>query len=141
MKYWIQRHDYSAQDFPEATADEAAAAFSGFDWAGELAAAGPEQGRDCPPGIGFHNGFGEAANPDPMLLHICPNDADSVLFHFHHDRHETRWLFGLLKGTAERIHTVQDYPTRRVPDLIRLFFKGRTDEILAIPGETATVSF
>lgn len=139
MKYWIQRHDYSAQDFPETSLDEAVAAFKGFDWAAELAAGNPDQKCDCPPGIGFHNGFGEADNPSPMLLHICPNDDDSVYFNFHFGRREARWLFGLLKGTEEQIHYVDDYPVSHVPDLIRAFFEGGLDDILAIPGETSTL--
>jgi hypothetical protein len=139
MKYWIQRHDYSGQDFPKVSADEAIAAFSDFDWATELAAGAPDPERNCPPGIGFHNGFGEAENPDPMLLHICPKDLENVSFHFHFGRREARWLFGLLKGSEEQIHDVEDYPIRLIPELIRTFFEGGIDDILAIHGRTSTL--
>lgn len=136
MRYWIQRHDYTSQDFPAVDLDGAVAAFRDYGWAAELAAGGPEDGRNCPSGMGIHNGFGDLDNDDPRLLHICPFNETSVFFHLHYDRRETKRLFGLLTGRNQRDHYVETYPLEDVPHLIRLFYQGRLDDILAIPGET-----
>lgn len=72
FSYWIQKHDYSSGNTRDVTVQEAVEVYVGFDWQHELAAYDENaEDRNCPPGIGFHNGF-DGSNPEAMLLHICP---------------------------------------------------------------------
>lgn len=70
--YWIQRHDYSSDEKIGISVGEAIQAFTEFDWAGELAKFDiSEQDKNCPPGMGIHNGFNRSQS-DAVLLHMCP---------------------------------------------------------------------
>ena len=126
--YWIQKHDYSSEDFSDVTADQAIMAYAAFDWRRELASYDEEaEDRDCPPGIGFHNGYGHG-NPEAMLLHICPKDARTVFINFHRrSRKHSRW-FG--KGSVEDVRYAESVGGALVPDLIRSFFALDQDSIL-----------
>lgn len=128
FSYWIQRHDYSSEDFSDVTAEEAVMAYAAFDWRRELDAFDPyDEDRDCPPGIGFHNGF-DGSNPEAQLLHICPMNARTVFLHFHRrSQRRSRW-FG--EASVEDVRHAECVGGTLVPGLIRSFFVLDQDSIL-----------
>lgn len=132
--FWIQRHDYSiSREEKKASLRDAVEAFENHNWDRELAAfVEGDTEWNCPPGIGYHNGYDRNV-PGTMLLHICPKDADTVFFSFHHTLSVDRKMFGLLKDVKEEVKHVAEFPRDRMPELIRWLFTGRTDWILETP--------
>lgn len=137
--YWIQRHDYSiAREEHKVSLRDAIEAFENFDWGSELAIFNEDDvERNCPPGIGFHNGY-ERSSAGTMLLHICLKDADTVFFSFHHSLSVDKKMFGLLKDVKEDVNQVADFPRDKAPELIRWFFTGRTDWIVETPESVSS---
>ena len=128
FSYWIQKHDFSAEDFSDVTVQEAIEAYVRFDWQRELAAYDENaEDRSCPPGIGFHNGF-DGNNPEAMLLHICPKDAATVFFNFH--RRSQKRILGLWRTTSDDVRYAESVAGALVPDLIRSFFALDQEPIL-----------
>ncbi|MDJ0609742.1 MAG: hypothetical protein QNJ67_12265 [Kiloniellales bacterium] len=128
FSYWIQRHDYSAENFGDVTADEAIRAYADYDWGSELAAYDEDSDdRDCPPGIGFHNGY-DGSNPEGMLLHICPLDATTVFLNF--QRKTARRLLGVFPVMVDDVHYAEAVQAVLVPDLIRSLFALDPEPIL-----------
>ena len=126
--YWIQKHDYSAEDTSDVTVEQAVAAYLEFDWRPELAAYDEtDEGRNCPPGIGIHNGY-DGSNPEAMLLHICPRDETTVFFNFHR-RSQSRFL-GLWQTSSEDTDYAERVASALVPDLIRALFAHDPTPIL-----------
>jgi hypothetical protein len=79
MRYWIQRADFSSDDFEPVDLVGAERILRNHDWRTALGfmralarSHGEESGEYCPPGIGF-------ARDDGRLLHICPNENGTAL--------------------------------------------------------------
>ena len=135
VDYWIQRHDYeTAEEGGSVSSRQAVELFQGFDWPVEFAAYDEaNDARNCPPGIGLDDGYAEG-RPDGRLLHICPNDGDTVFFNFHYSRERKLW--GLFPSLSKEIHYVNSLPVARVPELIEWFFEGMNEMILEL-GSTS----
>ncbi|MDB4444228.1 hypothetical protein N9174_02700 [bacterium] len=130
FSYWLQKHDYESEETENVSLNQAISAFNDFDWDGELNANTdkPENGGDCPPGIGYHNGFGSKS--DGMLLHICPIDSETIFFNFHYS--VSKRFLGLVPYRADKIHYVARYRRNKVDELIRYLFSGNIESILNI---------
>ena len=128
--YWIQRHDYSADDVSESSLEQTIKAFNDFDWALELSQFKENvEGKDCPPGIGINNG--KPLNEERgFLLHICPIDKHKIFFNFHYQKPSS--IFGISTGTSAEIHHVTGYPKSEVSNLIKQFYAGKYDQLIAI---------
>lgn len=130
--YWIQKYDYSVTETKEVSLQEAIQAFHQVDWEQELYAFHhdePEEGKNCPPGIGFHTGFD--VDPSATLLHICPIDDAQVMFTFHYPY--TKKVLWLFPRQYRKVHAVASYPIDQVDALIELFFQQADNEIQSIP--------
>lgn len=128
FSYWIQRHDYSSEGVNDVTAQQAIEAYARFDWRRELAAYDEDaEDRDCPPGIGFHNGY-DGDNPEAMLLHICPKDAATVFLFF--QRRSQKRVLGLWNVEIEDERYADTVAGTLVPGLIRSFFALDPESIL-----------
>ena len=80
ISYWIQRADFSTQDFTAESELEVLKVLSAHDWEGELGFRRQleSEGKECcDPGIGILPG-------DGRILHICPVDIDPVYLHYHY---------------------------------------------------------
>jgi hypothetical protein len=130
FSFWIQKHDYSSIEKADVSENEAINAFKNFDWENELKsfADDPALGKDCPAGIGIHNGFGQ--NKNAVLIHICPKDKDSVFFNFHY--HKKRKFIGLFPYFTEEIKYAESFQFENVPELIHAAFNGNYDYILKL---------
>ena len=128
FNYWIQRHDYSSAEVTKVSVNETINAFLKFDWGHELKSIvnDPTQEKDCPPGIGIHNGFGKRKNA--MLLHICPIDTASVFFNFHYPQ-KLKFL-GIFNYRIESTKYVEFYSFAKVPEIIHALFNEKLDSIL-----------
>ncbi len=125
-RYWIQRHDYSSEEFDAASAQIVVDAFEAFDWSSEvkLAEAG-EDDRDCPPGLGLHDGFGD--HNDATLVHICPQADGTLTVNAH-------WpvpgkILGLFNVTKREVHFSEGIARDQVFRLIEPMFVGRPERI------------
>ena len=128
MKCWIQKADYTADERDDVTLDEALRMFAECAWPAELANVDIDSGgkRDCTPGIGISNSM-DLRKPASRLIHICPND-ESTCFINHHVTSPRRTLWILPAWQVERNH--KDFLMADVPDLIRLFFDNKEQELL-----------
>ncbi|MEM7221648.1 MAG: hypothetical protein AAF495_01630 [Pseudomonadota bacterium] len=129
FSYWIQCHDYGSEDFGAVSLNGAIEAFESFDWARVLALFDEDDdARNCPPGMGLHDGFG-SGNPETRLLHLCPIDEQSLFFNLHYPR-KRKWL-GFIPTKSQEIHYANPYPRRQVPLLIRQFAEDDLAAIIA----------
>src|SRR5688572_20699513 len=107
FNYWIQKHDYSAEEANNVTLSEAIRAFQSFDWASEL---GEQQegvdGKDCSPGMGINNGI--PLNEQGTFLHICPLNGEFVFFHFNYTKPEK--FLGIFEFQRSIVYYVPKYP-------------------------------
>lgn len=122
MKYWIQKHDFSADDFEAKSIEEIIEAFENFDWAKELASVSDEGDKNCPPGLGVRT--------SDCILHICPVDKTTVFFNYTYT--VAGKILGLFNRIKDQTHYVPKYPVNEVPNLLRLYATSRQNEILAI---------
>ena len=131
MKCWIQKPNYDHVDLDNVTLETAISCFADFDWAQVLdeRKSGVAGASDCPPGVGYAT-HPTLCTPGARLLHICPNDLKTVMFHFH--RTMPHRILGFIPSFKQEVHTVKEYPFEKVPDLITLLFEGREDAILEI---------
>lgn len=128
FNYWIQKHDYSSIEETDVSEIDTINAFKNFDWENELKSFedDPALEKDCPAGIGIHNGFGQ--NKNAILLHICPKDKDSVFFNFYYP--QKRKFIGIFPYTEEKKYYLESYPLEKLPELIHEVFKLNFDFIL-----------
>ncbi len=128
--YWIQRHDYSAEDVSESSFEQTIKAFNNFDWELELSQFKENvEGKDCPPGIGVTNGK-PLDEKGGFLLHICPIDKNRVFFSFHFQKPSS--FFGISMGTSAEVHHVDEYPRSEASSLIKQFYDEKYDHFLEI---------
>ena len=128
--YWIQRHDYSADDVSDSSLEQTMKAFNDFDWDLELSQFNENiEGKDCPPGIGINNGI-PLNEKRGFLLHICPIDKQKIFFNFHYQKPSS--IFGIRIGTSSEVYNVAEYPKSEVPNLIKQFYAGKYNQILEI---------
>ena len=130
FSYWIQKHDYSSIEETDVSENDTVNAFKAFNWENELKSFedDPALGKDCPAGIGIHNGFGQ--NKNAVLLHICPKDQDSVFFNFHYP-HKKKFI-GIFPYTSEETYYFESYPLEKVQELIHAVFNNNYDHILKL---------
>jgi hypothetical protein len=113
MQYWIQRADFTSEEYEAVNVAEIQRAFRSRSWSGEVEfenrrrEAGEES---CPPGLGIVAG-------DGRILHLCPSGSDMVV-HYHFP--ETKKLLGFLNSSRERTITA-DKELARAEELINLF--------------------
>jgi len=123
INYWIQKSDYSSEEWKNVEQVEIVEAFSSFSWAAELGRFDvDDQDNNCPAGIGI--------DINDVLLHICPNDKESVFFNYHYAKDVK--ILGLIPSTKKAIHYVERIPVSMVESLINLHVSGKKEEILAI---------
>jgi len=127
LSCWIQKHDYSSIEETNVSENGTINAFKNFDRENELKSFedDPELGKDCPPRIGIHNGFGQ--NKNTLLLHICPKDKDSVFFNFHYPIKKK--FLGLFTYSTEAIKYTESFQFEKVPGLIHALFNSDFDYI------------
>ena len=126
--YWIQRHDYSSQDFGVASISEAINAFNKFDWDLEQSLTIDGSGdKDCPAGIGISNGYSENESTK-SLLHICIGDKNNFFLNLHYPVEKK--YFGFIPYIKEEIYYVNKIPKSKVSEIIRLFYEAKFEEII-----------
>ena len=99
MLYWIQRADFTSEEYEASGAPEIQRAFRSRAWSGELEfeSRRNDSGEEsCSPGLGIVAG-------DGRLLHLCPAATD-MLVHYHYT--ERRKILGLLSTSRPRVVTV-----------------------------------
>ncbi len=127
--YWIQKHDFSAEDVANVTVQQAIAGWQDFDWAAELAAFDEADNRkNCPAGFGLHNGYDHTKNSERLLLHVCPINEDDAFLNYHYMVDGK--VLGLFASKSERIESVERLSRAEVPELFRLFCAGRQSDLL-----------
>ena len=116
IPYWIQKADFTSEDFGAVDYKQAQVALKKFDWAkeiqkqNELEKSGNES---CDPGIGF-------ISDDGRMLHICPNGKGKAYFHYHFSK--TRRLFGLIPSKSDLIASRMDIHEFDLAEVIRRFY-------------------
>jgi hypothetical protein len=124
-RYWIQKADFSAEEFASATASEAIDIIHHHDWNRELAlrfereAAGKEF---CDPGIGF-------IASDGRILHICPVNDRSAYFHYHFP--VSTKILGLIPRTRQVTSSNMSIQQERLSEVVEKFFQGDHDWLLS----------
>ena len=123
IPYWIQKHDYSAEDLTAPNEAELYKAFINYSWDRELHEFDEsDEERNCPPGMGIkHN---------DQLLHLIPLERSALSVNYHYN--EEKKLLGLITTKREQTHHVAKFPKSGVKDLISHFLSGKHSEILAI---------
>lgn len=123
IDYWIQRADFEAKDAAAADTSELCRLFESHDWTSELQyrqsldAGGKES---CDPGFGV-------VLPDGFILHICPDDATSLLCHYHYTT--VRRILGLFPSQRQDIASWSE-PVKNACTLIELFVGRQHEELL-----------
>ena len=79
MKAWIQKHDFTSQEFEAPDSSYAKRVLGEFDWLAELNQQAEEGTETCDPGLGL-------VMEDGHILHLCPNGRKRHLIHFHFPR-------------------------------------------------------
>ena len=138
--YWVQYADYSSQMFEINTREDAIRAFNRIDWETELRKKDEKSGKDCPPGIGFHNGDANC-NEYSRLLHIFLEDKFEAGFILTYvaekpssDQEEkTKGFFKRIFQKKPKLvnYAQEHYPLSKIEYLINLFFTNY-EEILEI---------
>lgn len=132
---WIQKNDFSTEDFTAKTVDEAIAQFYEFDWASELT---PFQKDDfdwddnsvCHAGLGIHNGYDRK---DGSLLHITPTTNEIAMVHYHYPVKKS--FLGLFKYDSQGEHIIDEMSMKDVGKVITWFYDEWHEEILDYYGE------
>ena len=106
---WMQRADFSADEFDKLTMSEALAKLDSYDWSSEMARQDQmeQQGTEnCPPGFGFV--------PDAFdILHVMPerdgrwtvsaHGMDSVKFLWIFNRSIDKWVTGVTRSDITKL--------------------------------------
>jgi hypothetical protein len=122
LKCWIQRTDFSSEEYGDTEPGEAKRIFRDFDWASELARFEPEQEAHtcCACGMGLHS------EDSSLILHVCPRDSQDVFFHFDWPKRKRfLWFRWLGQAQAHAAH----YPKVQVPRLIDMLYAGEYESI------------
>lgn len=99
--YWIQKTDYSTEEFPVSSKQQAINGFLNYDWKKELQKYDESNGNlNCPAGYGLHNGNKDGSS-FTTLLHICPIDEKQAFFNLHYNVEYK--LFSIFKFKANKI--------------------------------------
>ena len=70
--YWIQKTDYSAEEFQVNSKEQTITDFLDFDWKNEIGKYNENDDTlNCPVGFGLHDGLKDGSS-FTTLLHICP---------------------------------------------------------------------
>lgn len=124
ITYWIQRADFTSDEFDAVDETEARRALTGHGWAAELDLMDTREARDeetCPPGIGF-------IADDGRILHICPERDGRAMYHYHF---KAPWrLLWLIPMSGEGLRTRMDMPFSETPELITRFFANDHDWLI-----------
>lgn len=126
-KFWIQRADFSSEDFDPVELKIASAIVAGYDWASELLLFDELLNESdnhwdevsCP-GIGFHN------EDEAHLLHVCPQpDQTALCFYLPSDGE--RW-------------SLADAELAQINQLLKLFFDEDYTSLMAFMQKAPPVS-
>ena len=122
MKAWIQRHDFSSENFEFADASDAKKALHDFDWATEckLQAESEDENATCDPGLGLLVG-------DTHILHICPYPEQMCMVHFVFPKKKK--LLGFIPILREATRTWKGLPLADADHLIGALFAEDYDSI------------
>ena len=124
---WVQKHDFSAVELGELSKAELFAAFDKVDWRAELSRYNEDDPKACcAPGFGIILG----AN----ILHMCPNDANTMFFNLHYET-ETRFLF-FIPMKRKKTHYVESYPLIHAHKLISHFMASDLRSIIGLPRQS-----
>lgn len=127
-KFWIQRADFSSEEFDPVELKIAQAIVTGYNWASELALFHKlfEESENhwdecCSPGIGF------LTDDEKHLLHICPMDDESALcFYLQLDvtgqSEDERW-------------SLENAGLEQINQLLKLFFEENYLSLMAFLEE------
>jgi len=113
MRAWLQKHDFSSEEFEISDASNAKKILGEFDWQGELSRQVQATSETCDPGLGLVTDEGD-------ILHICPGTDGRCMVHFHFS--DTREAFGLFSRKVDLLKTFRDVSLGRVHQMIDAFF-------------------
>lgn len=119
MKAWLQRHDFSAAEFEVVDANAAIRILREFDWRAERELQARHAGDTCDPGLGLMVGDGH-------ILHLCPNDDDCCLIHFHQPVQSRIPWFG---RSRKKVQRWQDVPLELAGRMIESLFSGNYETL------------
>ncbi len=129
--YWIQKHDFSSDEYNNVSLQDTLKAFRKFDWNKELSLrVEGENDKECPPGIGIFDGANSTSYS--LFLHICPIDLNYVFINFHYPTKKK--LLGIFPYVNSKINYVEKYPFEKVPDLIKMLFRENIEGIIQLTG-------
>ena len=116
IPYWIQKADFSHEDFDAVDYRQAEVALKNFDWRREKQyqqELETSERENCDPGIGF-------PSDDGRILHICPDGTGKAYFHYHYST-ERKFLW-IIPYTSDEIATVLNINELDFGEIIKRFF-------------------
>lgn len=124
IPYWIQRADFSSQDYTAASEQEALQVLLSHDWNAELDFYRQLESKGeevCDPGIGFL--------PDSQrILHICPVDRFYAYFHYQYTV-KTR-VFGIFSWPRNLVGSNMKVRRSELTEILHRFLSGDHDWLL-----------
>lgn len=120
MNAWLQRRDFSCEEFELADARAAFCLLREFDWRSELKLRTETWRGRCDPGLGLIVGDGH-------VLHICPDEDGRSIVHFHHPVVRKILWFDFRK---QKLNTWYDVPMDKVELMIESLFRGDYNELV-----------
>jgi len=123
MIVWIQRHDFSYEELPISTYQQAVDAFEEFDWAEEILKEKELEEETCPPGFGI-------VSDDGHVLHLVPKETGECLIHFHYP-HTEKYLFIFTRNLKKTI-TKENASWGESVLLMEQMFHADLDKILTM---------
>ena len=116
IPYWIQKADFTAEDFDAVDFKQAQDVFNKYDWHKEIKIKSDldKSGSEyCDPGIGFVPG-------DGRILHICPDGKGKAGVHYHFL--EKKKILGLIPHTSNQIVSNIDIKESEIEEIIHYFY-------------------
>ena len=136
--YWIQKTDYSAEEFQVSSKEQAINDFLKYDWQTELKKYNEsDDSLNCSTGFGLHDGLKDGTN-FTTLLHICPIDKNQVFFNLHYQV-ENKFL-GIFKYKSNEIFYKNEVSYNDVIKIIGLFYDSNVESIIIFFEEGANIT-
>ena len=125
IPYWIQRADFTSEDYSTVDYKKAERVLKGHDWNAEIKKQEEleQSGKEhCDPGIGF-------VPDDGRILHICPDGKGKAYFHYHY--YETRKILAIIPLRSQQTASKMDINEFELGEVIRRFFLNDHDWLIS----------
>jgi hypothetical protein len=126
MHVWLQHYDFSAEDHPDTSIEEALTLFIQFDWQHELtrlSAALTKQHECCDPGLGL-------VREDQTILHFCPQSPEVAAVFYHYS--QSAKVFGMFPYQASCTSHANEFPLKRLREIFEVHYQNDQKKMLEI---------